>query len=76
MNKDIEKDLKIIKEKRETLKFSYERLNEALDLRNKLVNRYDGIATPNQQELSNKLNKKIDNLIRFILKNESEMENK
>ncbi|WP_338987726.1 hypothetical protein [Spiroplasma endosymbiont of Dasysyrphus albostriatus] len=33
MNKDMEKDLKIIKEKRETLKFGYERLNEALDLR-------------------------------------------
>ncbi|WP_338986929.1 hypothetical protein [Spiroplasma endosymbiont of Dasysyrphus albostriatus] len=76
MNKDMEKDLKIIKEKREMLKFGYERLNEALDLRNKLVNRYDGIATSNQQELSNKLNKKIDNLIRFILKSESEMENK
>ncbi|WP_342267056.1 hypothetical protein [Spiroplasma endosymbiont of Villa modesta] len=70
MNKDMEKDLKIIKEKEKTLKFGYERLNEALDLRNKLVNRYEGIATPKQHELSNKLNKKIDNIIEFIFKNE------
>ncbi|WP_338987192.1 hypothetical protein [Spiroplasma endosymbiont of Dasysyrphus albostriatus] len=70
MNKDIEKDLKIIKEKETTLKFGYERLNETLDLRNKLVNRYEVIPTPKQQELMEKINKKIDNLIEFILKNE------
>ncbi|WP_338987431.1 hypothetical protein [Spiroplasma endosymbiont of Dasysyrphus albostriatus] len=32
MNKDMEKDLKIIKEKRETLKFGYERLDFLRDL--------------------------------------------